>query len=231
MSQSSLQHFTSVSDYYEFFLDEQINFLEQPFEIPSDFYDSPNGIPPTVLEAVTRRLNVELRKRCRASFNQQSRTQVLRELFVSRLTSQPLTPVVQLPALPRSGPTREWLRLLPEEWPVTEDSTADQDKRERFIQLRRRLSTQVRSLEYICERCRHYDHLQRLAARLHVPTMTQYVQLAHEESVDEARQLRATLDQLNRVVKAKKPLLSSAQPTTSEDQPDPRKTLLEMLNV
>ncbi|KAJ1660109.1 hypothetical protein IWQ61_000907 [Dispira simplex] len=229
MSQSSLQHFTSVSDFYEFFLDEQINFLEQPFEIPSDFYDSPEGIPPTVLEAVTRRLNVEIRKRCRASFNQQSRTQVLRELFVSRLTSQPLTPVVWLPVLPGSGPTREWLKLLPAEWPVTGDSAVDQDKRERFIQLQRRLSMLVRSLEYIRERCRHYDQLQRLTSRLHVPTMTEYVQLAHRQPVEEARQLRATLDQLNRVVKAQEPLLSSAQPTTSEGRPDPRNTLLGML--
>ncbi|KAJ1978426.1 hypothetical protein H4R35_001910 [Dimargaris xerosporica] len=87
------------------FVADQIRFLEQPFEIPDDFYAVDDGIPKRVLDGFARRLNIELRKKGLASFSRQAQHELFRTLKIIQLAQKPVENVVRV-TLPPTDPCK-----------------------------------------------------------------------------------------------------------------------------
>ncbi|KAJ1976417.1 hypothetical protein H4R34_003986 [Dimargaris verticillata] len=87
------------------FVADQIRFLEQPFEIPDDFYAVDAGIPKRVLDGFARRLNIELRKKGLESFGRQAQHGLFRTLKLIQLAQKPVANVVRV-TLPPADPCK-----------------------------------------------------------------------------------------------------------------------------
>ncbi|KAJ1908061.1 hypothetical protein IWQ60_011750 [Tieghemiomyces parasiticus] len=211
--ESNPQGVTRIGD----FIDQQAPFLDQPFEIPTEFQEKEDAIPDLVLQGLTQRINVELRKRCLASINQQTRNQLLWQLKCREINDQAMVPVVPV-TLPPAG------------------DLGDKRAVQRYAQLRSRLARLQKSLRYMKDKHRHYEKLQALAATLDVPVMREHVKLQGGSYQAELGALQTTIGELSRILTRRSgdivKILQSVDPADEEtDIPDANQALLAMLQT
>ncbi|KAJ1978851.1 hypothetical protein H4R33_005870 [Dimargaris cristalligena] len=217
---------------YQQFLDEQVAFVDQPFNVPREFAERDDSLPSKVLVGFSRRLNIELKKRCLAAFNEQSRAQFFRQIKYNQLYAHSSASTIPVKVPTKDTLSGDWIETFPAEWPVDESSAVSTQLIKRYTTLRERMLRLQLSLKYAQDKHRHYKTLHETSTSLDVPTMGKYLEVQASKCQNELRDVRLAMAQLSAIMKKKTPAIKR-QISNRQEQPSAttaNSTVLSMLD-